>query len=610
MRKRFFLNCLLMLTLVLVMSTSAFAISESDVESAVSASGKEAVSGNVLVWFLCAIAFLKVSQKIDSFLSSLGLNVGHTGGSMLSEAMIAMRAINTATSAVGSALGSRSRHGSAPASGKSGSGSAAAAGFFSGGLVGMASRKIASDAVRTATAEKNIVQPQQAEATVSRTHASSDTHSGSQSASERRRQNTSQLDQNQQTVSSRAVKSEQQERSQQALHESQHSVDASQLHQDTQSAQEQQFHAALHTEDQQASHLAFQSEQGEFVGSVVQSDEFDASSEEARTEQSQVMQSALQQEQIGATQREVQSEESRHAQHDTDTDGDGKCDTCGAAVSLTVTWDADSNGGTINGKASFSETVKPNSVPAAPSASPVKTGHTFKNWYTEKTGGKLYNTVTSITTSQTFYAQFTANTYTVTWNLGDGRSETTEQTYGEKLLLPKDPERKNAEFLGWFTEKDGGTEVTTNTVFEETAATMYYAHWEVTELFSVTVPATLPLVVDEAGKVYVASASIVNNSTGDVKVSSVSVTSKNGWEFVPYSTNMAKAKVDAKQVGFKINSSETSKTGDSEVFTLAAPWTVKEANALSINYDAVVSAVSQPVTGQEIMSVVFVLEWA
>ena len=293
-----------------------------------------------------------------------------------------------------------------------------------------------------------------------------------------------------------------------------------------------------------------------------------------------------------------------------DANGDGKCDDCGATVSLTVTWDAGSNGGTIDGKASFSETVKPNSKPTAPSASPVKTGYTFKNWYTEKTGGKLYNTVTSITTSQTFYAQFTANTYTVTWNLGDGRSETTEQTYGEKLVLPTDPERKNAEFLGWFTEKDGGTEVTTNTVFKETAATMYYAHWEVTELFSVTVPATLPLVVDESGKVYVASASIVNNSTGDVKVSSVSVTSKNGWEFVPYSTNMAKAKVDAKQVGFKINSSETSKTGDSEVFTLAAPWTVKEADALSINYDAVVSAVSQPVTGQEIMSVVFVLEWA
>ena len=313
MRKRFFLNCLLILTLVIVMSTNAFAISESDVESAVSASGKEAVSGNVLVWFLCAIAFLKVSQKIDSFLSSLGLNVGHTGGSMLSEAMIAMRAINTATSAVGSALGSRSRHGSAPASGKSGGGSAAAAGFFSGGLVGMASRKIASDAVRAATTEKNIVQPQQAESTVSRTHASSDTRSGSHSASEQQRQNTSQLDQNQQTVSSRAVNSEQREKSQQALHESQHSMDASQLHQDTQTAQAQQFHAALHTEDQQASHLTFHSESSEFVGSVVQSDEFEASSEEARTEQSQVMQSALQQEQIGVTQHE----QAQHTQQDT-----------------------------------------------------------------------------------------------------------------------------------------------------------------------------------------------------------------------------------------------------------------------------------------------------
>ena len=293
-----------------------------------------------------------------------------------------------------------------------------------------------------------------------------------------------------------------------------------------------------------------------------------------------------------------------------DTDGDGKCDDCGATVSLTVTWDAGSNGGLIDGKATYNETVQPNSKPTIPASLPVKKGNSFKGWYTAKTGGKLYNTVTSITASTTFYAQFEANKYVVIWDLGIGQSETTEQTYGEKLLLPTEPTRKNAEFLGWFTEKDGGTEVTANTVFKETAATTYYAHWEVTELFSVTVPATLPLVVDETGKVYVAAASIVNNSTGDVKVSSVSVTSKNGWEFVPYSTNMARAKVDAKQVGFKSNSSETSKTGDSEVFTLAAPWTVKEADALSINYDAVVSAVSQPVTGQEIMSVVFVLEWA
>ena len=53
----------------------AFAISEEEVQAQVDAVGKETVSGNVLIWFMCAIGFLKVSQKIDSFMASLGVNV-------------------------------------------------------------------------------------------------------------------------------------------------------------------------------------------------------------------------------------------------------------------------------------------------------------------------------------------------------------------------------------------------------------------------------------------------------------------------------------------------------------------------------------------------------
>ena len=292
-----------------------------------------------------------------------------------------------------------------------------------------------------------------------------------------------------------------------------------------------------------------------------------------------------------------------------DANGDGKCDDCGATVSLTVTWDAGSNGGTIDGKAAYSETVQPNSKPTIPASLPVKKGNSFKGWYTAKTGGKLYNTVTSITASTTFYAQFKANKYVVIWDLGTGQSETTEQTYGEKLLLPKDPERKNAEFLGWFTEATGGTQVTANDTFTETADKTYYAHWEITEVFSVTVPVTLPLVVDESGEVHTGSAEIINASTGTVVVSSVSISTKNGWQLVPYTTDMAHAKVDAKQLGFKINDAQTNKTGDAETFTLSAPWTIAENDRLPINYDAVVSAVSQPVTEQDVLSVVFVLEW-
>ena len=291
-----------------------------------------------------------------------------------------------------------------------------------------------------------------------------------------------------------------------------------------------------------------------------------------------------------------------------DSNGDGKCDDCGATVSLTVTWDAGSNGGTIDGKASFSETVKPNSKPTAPGSVPVKTGYTFKGWFTSKTGGSLYSTVT-ITSSTTFYAQFAANKYTVTWDLSTGQSETTEQTYGEKLLLPKDPERKNAEFLGWFTEATGGTQVTGNDVFTETADKTYYAHWEITEVFSVTVPVTLPLVVDESGEVHTGSAEIINASTGTVVVSSVSISTKKGWKLVPYTTDMAHEKVDAKLLGFKINNSVTTKTGDTETLVLRGEWDIAESGKLPLSYDAVVSAVSKAITEQEVLSIVFVLEW-
>ena len=292
-----------------------------------------------------------------------------------------------------------------------------------------------------------------------------------------------------------------------------------------------------------------------------------------------------------------------------DANGDGKCDDCGATVSLTVTWDAGSNGGLIDGKATYNETVQPNSKPTIPASLPVKKGHSFKGWYTAKTGGKLYNTVTSITASTTFYAQFEANKYVVTWDLGTGQSETTEQIYGEKIVLPADPERKNAEFLGWFTEATGGTQVTANNVFTETTDKTYFAHWEITEVFSVTVPVTLPLVVDESGEVHTGSAEIINASTGTVVVSSVSISTKNGWQLVPYTTDMAHEKVDAKLLGFKINDAQTSKNGDAETFALSAPWEIAENSRLPLSYDAVVSAVSKAITEQEVLSIVFVLEW-
>lgn len=85
------------ITLFLAQPMTVFAVTEAEME----ALGKDAVAGNIFIWFLCAIAFLKISQKIDSFMSSLGINVGHTGGSMMAEMMIAARGITSVKSVTG-----------------------------------------------------------------------------------------------------------------------------------------------------------------------------------------------------------------------------------------------------------------------------------------------------------------------------------------------------------------------------------------------------------------------------------------------------------------------------------------------------------------------------
>lgn len=144
----------LLLLLITALSVPAFAITEAEVEAQVSATSRETVTGNVLIWFLCAIGFLKVSQKIDSFMSSLGVNVGQTGGSMLAEVIIATRGV----AAVAGAFGGGTRHSAGSSSGGASSGSTGPfGGFLKGGLAGAVSRKVTRDAVRTATTATSAV---------------------------------------------------------------------------------------------------------------------------------------------------------------------------------------------------------------------------------------------------------------------------------------------------------------------------------------------------------------------------------------------------------------------------------------------------------------------
>lgn len=50
-------------------------------------------AGNIFLWLFCALAFLKIAQKFDSHLSSIGLSVAQTGGSLGMEVLAASRAL-------------------------------------------------------------------------------------------------------------------------------------------------------------------------------------------------------------------------------------------------------------------------------------------------------------------------------------------------------------------------------------------------------------------------------------------------------------------------------------------------------------------------------------
>ncbi len=143
--------------------------------------------------------------------------------------------------------------------------------------------------------------------------------------------------------------------------------------------------------------------------------------------------------------------------------------------------------------------------------------------------------------------------------------------YGE---LPE-PTREGYVFDGWYTEKDGGELVEAGTEVSDKAAHTLYAHWTQIKVFSVTVPAGFPLAVAENGEVTASTdAAISNNSTCEVRVTGVTLRTENGWTLVPFTYNMAAAKVDSKLIGFAIGGAQSVNGGDSESLALTGDWNI------------------------------------
>ena len=116
-----------------------------------------------------------------------------------------------------------------------------------------------------------------------------------------------------------------------------------------------------------------------------------------------------------------------------------------------------------------------------------RTGYTFLGWYTASSGGTKISSTTKIIGTVTYYAQWSINSYTLTYNVNGGNAVSPASKsvqYGSAYgTLPTPTKSSDAKytyaFAGWYTAASGGTQVTTNTTMGAGNTTIY-AHWTAT----------------------------------------------------------------------------------------------------------------------------------
>jgi len=141
----------------------------------------------------------------------------------------------------------------------------------------------------------------------------------------------------------------------------------------------------------------------------------------------------------------------------------------------------------------------------------------------------------------------------------------------------------------------------------------------------VTVPTALPMAMNQDGDVTTATdCKIVNNSFGAVRVASVTITAADDWSLTAFGDKsiLAGEKVDSNQLGFAISigGGDVMTTDDSNADTqalISAPITGcymtgvgdTTGNTVAIDYDAIVTPLSNAVTNATVANVVFIVEW-
>ena len=115
---------------------------------------------------------------------------------------------------------------------------------------------------------------------------------------------------------------------------------------------------------------------------------------------------------------------------------------------------------------------------------PARTGYTFGGWYrnSDAAGDPVTGISATETGDQTLYAKWTANTYTVTFDVNGGETlpenqKTLTVTYGSTYGSLPTPTKEGSAFDGWYTDGAAGEKVTAMTTVRIAADQTLYAHW-------------------------------------------------------------------------------------------------------------------------------------
>ena len=104
-------------------------------------------------------------------------------------------------------------------------------------------------------------------------------------------------------------------------------------------------------------------------------------------------------------------------------------------------------------------------------------GYKFLGWFTEETGGEQITVDTVFEKNTTVYAHWELiKDKTIVFDANGGTCIISSIDTDAKIEKLPIATREGYEFLGWYTERAGGEQITTDTIFE--SSTTIYAHWK------------------------------------------------------------------------------------------------------------------------------------